>query len=363
VPNDHSPALDPERLEHAFDHVAGQVRDGRASYAALAVGRRDGLVRAAAWSRDGSTSAPRSSIASLTKPMTATAVLQLVEEGRLVLTEPVATYLPTFRPAPPPDAGGNSGALEAITPWHILTHTAGVADAPASFFAARSEPPDRNALLERVSTDALRFRPGSAYAYASDSFYVLGALVEHASGQPFQAFLRDRVLAPLGMNATTFDPFEPGPPPLPLEGSFGPQDAPRAAVLEYFISLAMPGGGLWSVPEDVVRFGRAMLHGGTLDGTRILGRPFVDLMTRLHTGNVRDFDGAPQPNYGLGWGLPGLGRGLPASASASGHSGATGSVLVVDPAWDLVIVYLRNEWGASTTATDEAVQRVYAALD
>ena len=355
--------LDDGRLARAFEHVEHQVRDGRTPYAALAVARGDGIVRSVAWSGEGEVAPYRTAIASITKPITATAVLQLVEEGRLVLTEPVSTYLPTFRPAPPPDAAGDDAPVDAITPWHVLTHTSGLTDAPDSFFTLRSSPPDADALLERLSTEPLRFRPGSAYAYASDSFNVLSALVEHASGMPYRDFLRERILDPLGMDATTFDPFEPGPPALVLEGSFGPDDVPRDELLAYFISLAMPGGGLWSVPDDVATFGRAMLHGGTLDGTRILGRPFVELMTRLHTGTVRDFGGAPQPNYGLGWGRPGLGRGLPASASAFAHTGASGSVLLVDPAYDLVVVYLRNEWGASVTLTDEAVQLVYAALD
>jgi CubicO group peptidase (beta-lactamase class C family) len=359
VPTPTTPLLDPARLDAAFEHVAGQVRDGRAGYAALAVGRADGLVRSSAWTADGATSPGRSSIASLTKPITATAVLQLVEAGRLVLTEPVATYLPSFRPAPP---RGYAGDLEPITPWHVLTHTAGLTDAPLAAFSG-SQPPTREAALDRVSTATLRFPPGSAYAYASDSFYVLAALIEHASGMPYRDYLRERIFAPLGMDATTFDPFDSGPSPMPLEGEFGPTGVPREALVRYFISLAMPGGGLWSVPEDVVRFGRTMLRGGTLDGTRILGRPFVRLMTRLHTGHVRDFGGQTQPNYGLGWGLPGLGRGSPASPSAFGHSGASGSVLVVDREHDLVVVYLRNEWGVAMTATDEAVQAVYGALD
>jgi CubicO group peptidase (beta-lactamase class C family) len=358
VPTPPPPALDPARLDAAFDHVAGQVRDGRAGYAALAVGRADGLVRSSAWTADGATSPGRSSIASLTKPITATAVLQLVEAGRLVLTEPVATYLPSFRPAPPP---GASGELEPITPWHVLTHTAGLTDAFPSYFGGSE--PAREVALRRVSTAPLRFAPGTAYAYASESFYVLAALIEHASGMTYPDYLRQRIFAPLGMDATTFDPSDSGPPPMPLEGEFGPPGVPREVLVRYFVQVAMPGGGLWSVPDDIVRFGRAMLLGGTLDGARILGRPFVRLMTRLHTGHVRDFVGEPQPNYGLGWGLPGLGRGSPASPSAFGHSGGSGSMLVVDPDNDVVVVYLRNEWGVAMTATDEAVQAVYAALD
>lgn len=107
-----------------------------------------------------------------------------------------------------------------------------------------------------------------------------------------------------------------------------------------------------------------MLGGGALDGTRVLGRPFVELMTREHTGDVLEAGTPPRsPHYGLGWALPGQGPGSPASTRAFGHTGATGSQLIVDPAWDLVVVYLRNEWDADMVQTDEAIQAVYAALD
>ena len=148
-----------------------------------------------------------------------------------------------------------------------------------------------------------------------------------------------------------------------MAGRLGPPSIPHDDVVRSFISLEMPGGGLWSTVDDLLRFGRAMLGGGSLDGTRILGRPFVDLMLRDHTADVRELDTGRRPCYGLGWGRPGLGRGSPASPSAAGHGGATGSTLLVDPAFDLVVVYLRNVWGVSMLATDEAVQAVYSSLD
>lgn len=350
--------LDAARLDRAFDLVARQVEDGRTAYASLAVGCAEGLVRAAAWAADGPlTTARRSAIASITKPVTATAILQLVEAGSLVLSEPLTTYLPEFRPAPP--AGADRPAAP-ITAWHVLTHTAGLTDAPEDFFV--SAPATKAAVLDRVCRAPLRFLPGSGYAYTSDSFYLLAELVERLSGSTYEGALRDRIFDPLEMAATTFDPADPGPAAVPLAGSLGPPGTPRDEVLAGFISLALPGGGLWSTADDLVRFGRAMLLGGTLDGARVLGRPFVDLMTRLQTDGIFEIGTGRAPGYALGWGRPGLGRGSPASASAFGHNGASGSTLIVDPAEDLVVVYLRNDWGATMTATDEAVQAVYAAL-
>src|SRR5690606_3671648 len=149
---------------------------------------------------------------------------------------------------------------------------------------------------------------------------------------------------------------------LTVEGDFGAPGIPYADMLAAFVSLAMPGGGLFSTAEDVARFGRAMLLGGTVDGTRVLGRPFVDLMTRRHTAGGRERGSGRAAPCGLRWGLPGLGRGSPAGPSSFGHSGVTGSMLVVDPDHDLVIVYLRNEWAAATPLAEEAIQAVYAAV-
>jgi CubicO group peptidase (beta-lactamase class C family) len=353
-----SPRLDQARLDRAFALVRRQTAEGRASYATLAVGRGGGVLRSETY-RDGErVEAPRSAIASITKPITATAVLQLAEEGSLVLTEPIATYIPEFQPLPP--AGATAGP-EPITAWHVLSHTAGLTDAEDDFLLAGHTTPA--AQLERLCRSRLRFPPGSAYAYTSDSFYLLSSIIERQSGMSYPEHLRRRIFEPLGMTATTFDPAEPGPVGLGLEGSIGPPGVPSDLRHAGFIALAMPGGGLWSTADDILRFGRAVLLGGSLDGARVLGRPFVELMTREQTGRVVELGTGRPPTYALGWGRPGLGRGSPASSSAFGHTGATGSNLIVDPANDLVIVYLRNVWGAPMTTADEAVQAVYGALD
>jgi CubicO group peptidase (beta-lactamase class C family) len=353
------PDIDETRLAAAFSLVERQVASGRVRSAALAVGRGDGLVRSAAFGPEGTFDDDRRFlVASITKPVTATAIMQLVEDGRLVLTAPVADYLPEFRPLPvrPGTLGG-----EAITTWHILTHTSGLCDAGEEFLEARR--PSPIGLLERVCTEQLAFVPGTQYGYASDSFYVLAELVRRVGGEDFREHLRRRIFEPLGMTATTFEPTEPGPRALPLGGMFDRYGPLLGEATRYFVSLAMPGGGLWSTADDLVLFGRAMLLGGSLDGARVLGRPYVELMTREHTADVVEPGTPPRrPYYGLGWALPGRTNGSPASPSAFGHAGATGTALVVDPERDVVVVYLRNEWDSGPVAADEAVQAVYGAL-
>lgn len=355
-----TPGLDRRRLDAAFDLVAGQVQAGRAREVGLAVGRSDGLVRSAIFDASGELSDERRFlVASITKPITATATLQLVEQGRLVLTRPIPAYLSGFQPLP---AEPGTLAGEAITAWHLLTHTSGLDDGGENLL--ETQRPSAQALLARVCGQRLVFPPGTRYQYASDSFYLLAELISTLGKADYATHLRTRIFEPLGMNATTFDPSDAGPAPFPLRGLFDRYGPLRGEATRYFVSLAMPGGGLWSTPLDLVRFWRVMLGHGTLDGARILGRPFVELMTREHTTDVLEAGSPPrQPHYGLGWGLPGRGQGSPAGWSAFGHTGATGSQLIVDPDHDLVVVYLRNDWGADTTPTDEAIQAVYAALD
>jgi CubicO group peptidase (beta-lactamase class C family) len=134
-----------------------------------------------------------------------------------------------------------------------------------------------------------------------------------------------------------------------------------AALVRAYRNLRMAGGGLSSTADDLLRFGRAMLRGGELDGERILGPAFVDLMTRETT--VDGIGAATDPleahHYALGWGKPGPHD--PASASAFGHSGASCTRLWIDPAYDLVVAFLGGSWGRPTRVMDPIVDAVYAA--
>ena len=119
----------------------------------------------------------------------------------------------------------------------------------------------------------------------------------------------------------------------------------------------MAGGGLWSTAADVLRFGRAMLRGGELDGGRVLSPAFVDLMTREVTvdglGAAEDVQRAE--HYAIGWGKPGIAS--PASASSFGHGGATGTRLWIDPAHDLVFLYLTGVVGDGPRADRRRPER------
>ena len=127
-------------------------------------------------------------------------------------------------------------------------------------------------------------------------------------------------------------------PPCPQGGAV-PQP-----LVDAFIAMAMPGAALWGSAPDLLRFGRAMLRGGELDGVRVLPPAFVDLMARETTvdGIGRTDDPVTAEHYALGWGKPGVAS--PADPSSFAHGGITGTRLWIDPANDLVFVYLTGVW-------------------
>jgi CubicO group peptidase (beta-lactamase class C family) len=354
--------LDVAALERPFDLAREQVADGTVPFAILAVATADGLVRAEAYAGP---RAPRVRLdticllASITKPIVATAVLQLVAEGRVALDDGIDRYLPELV----------DPARQPVTIWHLLTHTSGIPDFDLEDLLATR--PDRGELLRRAATAELRFAPGSRYEYVSSSFELLGAIVERARGERLEATLRRTILGPLGMADTTFAPSGRRSLRLaPLAAARGSDPAsgwePRSTSLgevRYFAGLSLAGAGLFATAADLVRFGRAMLRGGELDGARILPRAYVELMTREQTvdGLGAATDPPASEHYALGWGKPDL-RTSPASPDAFGHGGATCTRLWVDPAHDLVVVHLSGVIGITHRPLDTVLATVYAAL-
>ncbi len=353
----HPRPIDAPRLRATFELVRQQSASTPGGYAALGVADRAGPLASAAFLSGALLGGPRrSAIASLTKPITATAIMRLVQAGAVDLDEPIATYVPDFSPQPP--IGVRQPALATVR--HVLSHTSGLSDIPDA--TLRDLAPTPEAMVRALGAQRLRFEPGSAFGYASDSYFLLSAVIERVSGLRYTQFISGHILRPLGMDATTFDPRGPGPRALAPEGSFGPADMSPHEVLVLAAGLAMPGGGLWSIPDDMLRFGMAMLSGGRLENAQVLDASLVGRMVASDSGEITDHVTGEPVRYGLGWGRPGFEAGSLASASAFGHTGATGSALVIDPANDVVIVYLRNWWGVSMTETTDAINAVYSTL-
>jgi CubicO group peptidase (beta-lactamase class C family) len=363
--------LSAERLGRLTRTLDAYVEDGQLA-GGVAMVLRDGKLAYvhAFGQRDRQAGAPMRKdtifrIASQTKALVSVAVMMLQEEGRLVLSDPVAKYLPEFREttvAVPRDGGGYDvvKAKRQITLSDLLTHTSGIdyGYGPAAdrwkaagiqgwYFADRDEP--IAATVGRMAALPFAAQPGERWVYGY-SMDILGVVVERASGQTLDAFLQSRILQPLKMVDTHFylppskrdrlavvytrrdnGPLEPAPDPGGMTGQGAYAEGPRKSF--------SGGAGLLSTAPDYARFLQMLLNGGELDGIRILSRKSVELMTVDHLDGI-EFQ--PGQGFGLGFSiLEDLGaRGTPGSVGEFGWGGAYHSTYWVDPRERLVVVYL-----------------------
>jgi CubicO group peptidase (beta-lactamase class C family) len=265
-------------------------------------------------------------LASLTKLFTTTAVMRLVEQGRLSLDEPVARSLPEFA------ANGKA----SITLRHLLTHTAGLPDHQA-LWQLESTPEAR---LARVLRVAPLNPPGAVFRYSDLGLIALGHLVEQVAGTSLDHVIQDMVTAPLKLESVIFRPpeqFKRRVAPTEDESNVGRGMVWGEVHDENAWSLGGIAGhaGLFATAADVARFGQAYLDGGVAGDVRILRAGTVAEMTRNQIGGL-DW-------RGLGWELNAdYYMGHLASPQTYGHTGFTGTSLVVDPRRELVVVLLAN---------------------
>ena len=292
-------------------------------------------------------------IASMTKPMTAVAVMMLADEGRLSVDDPVEKHLPEFHNPWLKVTGSETGMTlkrpaRPITVHDLLTHTSGIGDVPA--------PRPDASLAELVMACAqqpLRFEPGTRWEYANAGINTLGRIVEVVSGEPFAAFLQHRLLNPLHMRDTTF---WPTPSQIRrLARSYKPRDGGGLERTDiYFIQgslssrrrTAFPAGGLFSTASDVAQFYQMMLNRGVGHGHRLLSEQGVAEMTRTQTGDIKTgfVEGM---SWGLGFQVVKAPQGVTAMLSSGtfGHGGAYGTQSWADPAKDLVLVMMIQRAG------------------
>jgi CubicO group peptidase (beta-lactamase class C family) len=293
------------------------ARDGKLAWSA-AVGMRDREQKLPM------TLDTRFRIASMTKPVTAVAVLMLYEEAKLQLDDPVARYLPEF--ANPVvfaglDAQGTpktEPARRPITIRHLLTHTAGLGygklfdkgSPNAEAWSGLSLSPDET--LEKKVKDVAKLplytHPGEAWRY-SVSNDVLGRLVEVVAGMPFDLFLQERVFDPLQMTHTGF--FVPAEAQA-LVAKVYTHDERGALVPGDFAPLSVPtsapafisgGGGLISTAGDYLRFAQMLANGGSLEGRQYLSPVTVELMISNQVEDDAQARYWGEDSRGLGYGL------------------------------------------------------------
>jgi CubicO group peptidase (beta-lactamase class C family) len=303
-------------------------------------------------------------IASMTKPITATGILILADEGKLSVDDEVVKYLPEFR-GQMLVAERKSEQLtlkkpkRPITLRDLLTHTSGLAAYPPGLDDIYSK---RNRTLAEgtlaVSQRPLEFEPGSRWAYSNSGIDTLGRIIEVVSGQDYETFLTRRIFEPLAMTDTTF---RPGRDQLRRQaGLYGTRDGKLIPTPNFLLGPPahsrhpIPAGGLFSTGADMARFYRMMLNGGALDGQRVLPEATARAMTRVHTGDlVCGF--TPGMGYGYGFAVVRQPEGVTAMMSPGtfGHGGAFGTQSWADPKRDLFVILLLQRTGlANSDASD-----------
>lgn len=323
--------LAPEDQDRIDGAVRAALRANQLPGAVVVVGAGDGVLfrraygfRAVEPVRERMTVDTIFDLASLTKPLaTGMSVMRLVEEGRLDLDAPVATYLPGF------ERRGKA----RVTLRHLLLHTSGL---PA--VNRRSDYEEgHDAAFEHLYDLRLRTGPGGAYHYSDINYILLGEIVSRVSDQPLDQFAEAQVFGPLAMEETRFRP------PVSWRPRIAPteerDDRPIRGDVHDPRSWRLGGvagnAGLFSTADDLSRLARMMLGGGVLGGTRILSPERHAEMT------------APRPVPGgvrtLGWDAPSSERRARGyGARAYGHLGFTGTSLWMDPDLDLFVLVLSN---------------------
>ena len=327
-------------------------------------------------------------IASMSKVITVAGIMQLYEQGLFKLWDPVSKYLPGFKnpkiAREKPD--GSYEIVDAkgeVTMRQLFTMTSGVPYGWADTAAGRiriekekewmSNPlsfPGTVGYVNLVGQLPLAFEPGERWMYGF-SIDVLGAVIEVLTGKSLGEYLKENVFDPLGMTDTEFfvpaDKLDRIATLYNINEGMKPSDRGAPTSKPEFES---GGGGMFSTVRDYSRFAQMLLHGGTLDGVRILGRKTIDLISTDHlTPEQRRSDNwDTQRGYGYGLGVrvmtnPEL-AGINGSVGEWGWDGAFGNWFCVDPKENLTCVYLTtNLPGEHYRFIPKLMASMYASLD
>lgn len=316
-------------------------------------------------------------IASMTKPVTAMAVMMLADEGRLSIDDPVAKHLPEFR-GQMLLAERTAERAVLVKPKRppaikdLLTHTSGlVGQSPLD-----GEAIDKLTLKEAVITYALsplQFEPGSKWSYCNPGINTLGRIVEVASGQPFAEFMEQRIFSPLGMRDTTFWPSEQQLKRLavsykPAASGKGLEPAGITYLTRPYSNqkrMPLAAGGLFSTAGDLFKLHTMWLGGGESGGRRFISKEALSQMTAIHSGDLK---AGFTEGMGMGLGFQvvrdPVGVTAMLSPGAYGHGGAHGTQGWIDPKTRTIYIMLIQRAGlknGDASPMREAFQKAAAA--
>jgi CubicO group peptidase (beta-lactamase class C family) len=318
-------------------------------------------------------------LASSSKPITAVAIMMLVESGDVRLNDPVSRYIPEFgAPAQVAVAkqGGAEGEFELvaatrpITVADLLKHGSGLMSSGlgqrAAGQSAQRAPQDTLATyIPKLGAVPLDFQPGTLWRYSGlAGFDVLSRIVEVASGQPFDAFLRERIFEPLDMPDTSF--YYTGRQAERLAAVHARRDGQLQSTARDLSNVVYfsGAGGLSSSVEDYLQFAQMLLNRGELNGKRLLGPRTVEMMTANHTGDmVNGQFGRPPRGMGFGLGmqvvLDPIAADLAVSKGAISWPGGSGVSHWIEPAEELVSIYFiqGGQGGPARQSFENAVRQ------
>jgi len=377
-----SVGMSSQRLSRIAAALKQDVDNGRMPGAVIAIARRGKLVYFESFGfldKGKGTPMPKDaifSIASMTKPVVAAAALTFYEENRLLVHEPVGTYLPPLKNMTVAvlrrDGSGNETfdrepARRQPTIQDLMRHTAGFTYGNQGTTALHKAYPGGSGNVAETMTGAefvdalaklpLHYQPGTKWDY-SYGLDILGLTLESVAKQPLGRVLQDRIFGPLGMTDTAFTvPKEKVAriaKALPVDPVTGQPQTIRDQTLPWKFECG--GGCLTSTALDYLRFAQMLLNRGAFEGTRVLGRKTVEYMTADHLGpdvDVRSLHNFPVEHIdGYGFGLGVAVRRVPGVAGIMGSpgdyrwSGAQGTLFWVDPKEELAVVYMAQTPGA-----------------
>jgi CubicO group peptidase (beta-lactamase class C family) len=333
-----SVGLSAQRLTAAERLLEAETSSGRVLAATILVARDQRIVLHRGFGRIGPSAAARATapdtiflLASITKPVTACALMLLVERGLVSLDDPVSRYLPEFK-------GEDRNATRVRD---LLSHTSGLPDMLPENTALRRAHAPLSEFVRHSFTTPLLFPPRTDFRYQSMGILLAAEIVERVSGKRLRDFLKQEVFDPLGMRSSAL-----GMGAFQVEDTAWCQTSQRSntADLErfgpnspYWRDMGHPWGGMHSTTMDLAVLLQTFLNGGSYSGRRVFSPPTVAAM-------IRDQNTAINKPWGLGWGLATSPVwcyfGDLVSPRTFGHSGATGTVAWADPEQRLLCVIL-----------------------
>ena len=390
--------FNPQKLERVGDYLRDQVAQGKIPGAIVLIEQHGKPVYHEFFGvRDVATKQPMTDdtifrLFSMSKPITSVVAMQLIEEGKLKLDDPVAKYIPSFanvKVGVENKAADGTKTLELVAPSRpptvldLMRQTSGItygfygdslvrkAYAAADIYAGD---PDNAGFAERIAKLPLAEQPGTLWDYGH-STDILGRIMEVVSGKSLLEIEREKLLDPLGMNGTRFyvtDPEKKGliAKPMPNDSDFrvgftGYADVP--------MKWESGGGGMVSTMADFARFSQMILNGGKLDGRQYLSPETFKVMTTDQVGPgsgvARDYFYFPGDGFGFGLGFgvrtdPGNAKPPPAgSLGELKWDGASGCYFVIDPKQDMFFVLLEQTPSERQKIQPAVKKMIYEALE